>query len=112
MPFFIRAILIGSSKERIMMRKGLSVAKTKVKLRIAQINEAIKECHERQKLGVSRENDRNIETLAKITGNDFHDGVFPWQTDGSNHYLFFVMNCNKLVLIILLTQHSRIPRKF
>ncbi|XP_045034630.1 uncharacterized protein LOC116930710 [Daphnia magna] len=76
------ALIVGSSKERIMMRKGLSVAKTKVKLRIAQINEAIKECHERQKLGVSRENDRNIETLAKITGNDFHDGVFPWQTDG------------------------------
>ncbi|KAK4028654.1 hypothetical protein OUZ56_021658 [Daphnia magna] len=77
-----RGDLEGSSKERIMMRKGLSVAKTKVKLRIAQINEAIKECHERKKFGVSRENDRNIETLAKITGNDFHDGVFPWQTDG------------------------------
>lgn len=76
------------------MRKGLSVAKKKAKLLIAQINETIKECRERQKLGVSRENDGKIETWAEITENDIHDGVFPWQTDGSNHYLFFVMNCN------------------
>jgi hypothetical protein len=94
MPLLIHAILIGSSKERIKMRKRLSVAKTKAKLLIVQFNETIKECHERQKLILSRENDGEIETWAEITENDFHDSVFPWQMDGRNHYLFFVMNCN------------------
>jgi hypothetical protein len=57
-------------------------------LLIAQINDGIKECRERPKLGVPRENDGEIATWAEIIKSDFHDGVFPWKTDGSNHYSF------------------------
>ena len=75
------------------MRKGLSVAKTKAKLLIAQINDGIKECRERQKLGVPRENDGEIATWAEIIESDFHDGVFPWQTAEVIiiHFLFLIV---------------------
>lgn len=88
--YFIHIIwLIGSSKERIKMRKGLSVAKSKAKLLISQINEAVKDCRERKKLSISKEFDSEIDKWGEVSESNFYDGVFSWQTDGGNYLRYY-----------------------
>ncbi|KZS06631.1 Uncharacterized protein APZ42_029883 [Daphnia magna] len=82
---------VGTSKERIKMRKGLSVAKSIAKLLISQIHEAVKDCRERKTLSMSKQFDSEIDKYGEISESNFDDGVFPWQTDGiisrENFYL-------------------------
>ncbi|KZS09570.1 Uncharacterized protein APZ42_026176, partial [Daphnia magna] len=75
-----------------LIAKCVSVAKSKAKLLISQINEAVKDCRERKTLSMSKEFDSEIDKWGEISESNFYDVVFPWETDGIVRGRYFLLS--------------------
>ncbi|XP_045024594.1 uncharacterized protein LOC123469605 [Daphnia magna] len=70
-----------SSKERTKLRKGITKAKKRAEGHILLVNQMIENCQTKLQPNVA---EAEIRSWRKVEPTDFTEGIFPWQTEGSD----------------------------